>query len=252
MLKVEALFPEVANLYGDTYQMELIRQSVPDAQIISTGLKDRPAFASGDVDFLYMGPSSEEGLELAAAALKPYRERLKELIDKGTVCLFTGNSFEILEEYTEVAEEVPGKDGEGRRIEGLGLFPFHAVRRMMHRYNTLYWGTFEDTDKATRDLIGFKTEFSYTYGDNSQCFAFQGKRGFGLNPDTAQEGIRVKNFLGTYLNGPVMINNPYFAKYLLKLAGVENPHLAFEEDMFKAYRQKLARFQDPSCVYSID
>lgn len=215
-----------------------------------TSLKEEPYFTVGDVDFVYMGPTTEEGQELAIARLKPYKARIREMIDQGTVFLCTGNSFEIFEDYIEVAEEVPGKGGEGRHIEGIGLFKLHAVRRMMHRYNHLFLGTFQDQTHTTRELIGYKNEFSVTMGDNSHCYAFRGERGFGINPGTNLEGVRSHNFFGTYLIGPILITNPYFAKYLLSLAGVKDPHLAFEKEAMDAYEAKLKRFKDPDCEYS--
>ncbi len=55
--------------------------------------------------------------------------------------------------------------------------------------------------------------------------------------------IRVKNFFGTYLIGPLLVLNPCFTKYLLNIMGVENPSLAFEKEAVDAYNKRLEDFE---------
>ena len=248
-MKIEVLYPEIANLYGDHFQMEYLRQSLPEAVFYKTSLNSEPRFVTEDVDFLYMGPTTEEGIELIVKRLMPHKERLKELVEKGKVFLMTGNAFEIFGKEIEIAEDIPGGKDQGRIIPCLGLFDYRSVRKMMHRYNTLYWGELTTEEGSTMDIIGFKAEFSYTYGDNSKNYAFKGHRGFGIHPDTQLEGFRFRNFFGTYLIGPILINNPMFAKYLLKLAGAGDVTLAFEKQAMDAYQAKLKQFKDPAIEY---
>ena len=53
------------------------------------------------------------------------------------------------------------------------------------------------------------------------------------------EGIKKNNLYGTYLLGPFLIQNPLFTKYLMSQLGIENPKLAFEADIMKAYEVRL-------------
>ena len=251
-MKIEVLYPEIANLFGDHFQMNFLSQSLPEAVFYRTSLHDTPKFMTEDIDFIYMGPTTEEGLELIIEKLLPCRERLKELIEKDVVLLMTGNAFEIFGQYIEIAEDIPGGTQEGRRIECLGLFDYHSVRKMMHRYNTLFWGTYRTEEGREIDVVGFKAEFSYSYGDNSEHYCFAGKRGFGIHPDTMLEGFRYHNFFGTYLNGPLLINNPLLTKDLLKKAGAGNVTLAFEKQAMDAFEAKLRQFKDPKIEYVED
>ena len=61
-MKIEVFYPDIANLYGDHFQMEFLRQSLPEAVFYRTSLNERPHFADEDVDFIYMGPTTEEGI----------------------------------------------------------------------------------------------------------------------------------------------------------------------------------------------
>ncbi|MBO6159743.1 MAG: hypothetical protein J6P72_10885 [Firmicutes bacterium] len=236
-MKVEVLFSEACNLYGDLFNMNYLAASVPEAEFIYTGFNDVPAFAGEKVDFIYLGPMTERDQETVISRLKPYRERIIELIEQDVVFLCTGNAFEVFGSYIETDEK--------RRIDCLGIYEGYAVRRLMNRHNSLFLGTFKDAGQNSREIIGFKSQFTHTYTDNRKGYVFAKTRGYGINPDSEFEGIRMHNFFGTYLIGPILIMNPYFAKYLLSLAGVAEPKLAFEKEAFEAYEVRQKEFHDP-------
>ena len=57
------------------------------------------------------------------------------------------------------------------------------------------------------------------------------------------EGVRYKNFFGTYLLGPFLIENPYFTEYLLKILGEKDAKPAYFCDAEAAYKARLAEFK---------
>lgn len=229
---IEVLYPEICNLYGDLMNVSYLEKTMPESDLIRTTLKLQPAFVSQSVDFVYIGSMTESAQELAIEALEPYRERLLALIHEGTVFLATGNAIEIFGEFIENEDE--------SKIKGLGIFDIHAKRKMMKRYNSLFLGKFEDME-----IVGFKSQFSHSYGDNSDMYLFETIRGDGLNPGVKCEGIRKNNFMATYVLGPLLILNPLFTRYLLNLLGVENIELAFEEAAMESYVLRLQEFKNP-------
>lgn len=229
------LYPEVANLYGDNYNMEYLRQTEPGSEVIRTALTDRPVFADTEPDLLYMGPMTERSQELVIQALKPYKARLQALIEGGALILMTGNAMECLGQYIE--------NEDGSRIEGLGLLDSHAKRRMFQRYNSLYLGSFEDMK-----IVAYKNQFTHSWGENRQSYFTKTIRGVGLNPETELEGIRKNNFFGTYLLGPLLVLNPLFTKHLLELLSISREP-AFFEDAMVAYRQRLEEFENPKTKF---
>lgn len=233
MKKIEILYPEVANLYGDLMNVEYFKRCAKgEVEIIETSLKTEPYFAKhDDVTMIYMGTMTEKSQELVLKALTPYKERIVELIDKGMVFLITGNAFEVFGEYIECDD--------GSKIECMGIFKTHAVRRMLSRYNSLYVGKFDEMD-----IVGFKSQFTHSYGEFSPLFTTV--RGDGLSPDTKDEGIRKNNFLATYVIGPLLILNPPFTKYLLNLCGIEVEKLAYEESAMDVYNHRLEEFMQPT------
>ena len=92
-MKIEMLYPEVCNLFGDISNIKYLKKCLPDAEIIKTEINSEPAFVTQDVDMIYMGPMPENIQEVAIRKLRPYKERIEELIKKNVVFLVTGNAF---------------------------------------------------------------------------------------------------------------------------------------------------------------
>lgn len=223
---IEILFPEFCNLYGDISNMKYLRQCMPKANFIETAFDEEPTFVKQDVDFIYLGPMTENMQEKVIAKLQPYKNRIEELIERNVVFLITGNAIEIFGEYIQ--------NEDGTKIEGLNIFNIYAKRDMMHRHNSKFVGKFEDIE-----IVGFKSQFTFSYGDNINNYFAQIEKGVGLNKESRYEGIRKNNFLATYLIGPILILNPLFTKNIMKKLGIEEQKLAFEEDVMAAYEQRL-------------
>lgn len=239
MIKIEFLFPEIANLFGETFNIKYLKNSLKNAEIIETSLTDTPRFITEDIDMIYLGSMSEKSQELVIDKLKKYKAELENYISKNKVALFTGNAWEILGNYIE--------DENGNKIEALGIFDIYAKRDMKHRFNTLFLGEFDSEEKIK--IIGFKSSFSFCYGDNSEKYLFKSIRGCGINKESELEGIRKNNCLGTYLIGPLLVLNPLFTKYIMKLLGEENPKLQFEEETMECYNKRLEEFEKKETNY---
>lgn len=225
-LKIEILFPEFCNLYGDISNMKYLKKCLPNAQFYETAFDEEPVFVRETVNFIYLGPMTENRQEKVIQKLQPYKEIIQELIEKNVVFLITGNAIEIFGKYIE--------NEDGSKIEALGIFDIYTKRDMLHRHNSTFIGKWEDIE-----IVGFKSQFTFSYGENSQNYFAKVEKGIGLNKENNLEGIQVNNFIATYLIGPILILNPTFTKELIKKMGIEEPKLAFEEDVKKAYEQRL-------------
>lgn len=239
-MKIEVLYPEVANLYGDLENITYLKKSCPEIEIVKTHLTDEPLFVSEKPDLIYMGTMTESAQLLAIEKLGAYKEALKARIDDGTLFLITGNALEIFGSSI--------KDKDGTEVECLGIFPTMAKRDMMNRYNSLWLGKFEDMK-----LVGYKSQFTHSYRDENakSCLypefeaAFAAERGPGLNPEITGEGVRKNNFIATYIIGPILVLNPPLAKWMLRKMGVSAPVLAFEEAAMEAYEVRVKEYSNP-------
>lgn len=228
-MKIEILFPEFCNLYGDMFNMKYLKKCLPDAEFIETALEEEPAFVKENVNLIYLGPMTEKTQEKVISKLLPYKEKIIELIENNVVFLFTGNAIEVLGKYIE--------NEDGTRIDGVGIFNVYAKRDMFHRHNSFLIGKYEDIE-----VIGFKSQFTMLYGDNSNMAFLEVEKGIGINKESKLEGIKKNNFIGTYLIGPLLILNPLFTKKILEMLGVES-RVALEEETMAAYEERIKEFR---------
>lgn len=238
-MKIEVLFPEICNLYGELENVRFLAKSCEDIELAETHINDEPLFVTGKPDLIYMGTMTESAQLIVIEKLTPYKERIAELIEKGAVFLITGNALEVFGKRIE--------DVDGTVVDCLGLFDTTARRDMMNRFNSLYIGDFSSGDASEMKIVGFKSQFTHSYWNDGADVKplFMTGRGPGLNPDIKEEGIRVNNFMATYIIGPLLVLNPPFARYILELCGIEDPVMTFEEAAEDAYEARVAEYSDP-------
>lgn len=249
---IEVLFPEIANLYGDLQNIDYLKRVDESIEIVEDNLVREPYFAKNVPDLIYMGTTTEMGQKLAVEALFPYKERIKELINQGVYFLFTGNAFEIL------GENINNENG--FELDGLGIFPIVTKGNLMKRFNSLYLGNFEtenfekgsaiqQTETSTIKIVGFKSQFGHSYWTKNRekkfSHVFDTIRGVGLNPEIMEEGVRINNFLGTYIIGPILVLNPFFTKWLLYKVDNKMYELPFEDAAIKAYNVRVSEYSEP-------
>mgnify|MGYP006962828017 FL=1 len=90
-LKIEILFPEFCNLYGDISNMKYLKKCLPNANFIETAFDEEPSFVKEKVNFIYLGPMTENMQEKVITKLKPYKERIEELIEENVIFLIIAN-----------------------------------------------------------------------------------------------------------------------------------------------------------------
>ena len=166
--------------------------------------------------------------------LQPVADRLTQLLGKQVV--FAASDRVVDENVQQAAAAL-----------SLIHISTTAKRDMMHRYNSLYLGKFEEMD-----IVGYKSQFtqSYRMPDAAAVYpdvkaAWETTRGPGLNPDMTGEGLRVNNFIATYVIGPILVLNPPLAKWFLRKMGMSDPKLAFEEAAMEAYQIRVKEYSDP-------
>ena len=235
-MKIEVLFGEICNFYGDPKNVEYLEKTLPDAEIIRTPLVGTPYFAEHRPDMILMGSMSESTQRRVIEVLRPYTDRIRALIDDGVVFLMTGNAYEVFTKHISyVTEEI--------KTDALGLFDLTVTTDLFHRYNGKVIGSC-----GGLTVTGFRSQFSRVYGDNSAEPFLTVERGIGLNETSKLEGVRRKNFFGTNLLGPILPLNPAVCEYLLSLCGV-TAAAAFREAAMAAYDQRVKEFRDPETKF---
>lgn len=236
---VEILFQEVCGLYGDSQNPTYLQATLPDAEFVYTKLTDTPYFAEHDPDLIYIGCMSESTQRRVIEKLMPLKDRIDALIHAGTPILATGNASEIFAKQIDYVTE-------NIKVEGLGVFDLTVRTDLFNRYNGMVLGEFEDMK-----IVGFRSQFSFLYGDNQDCYFLKCLRGDGIHPGSHLEGMRKNNLICTQLIGPILPLNPLFCEYLIGLCGIK-ANAAYRETAMDAYNQRLKEFSDPKVPFKHD
>ena len=259
---IEVLFPEICNLYGDLANIKYLKESLPEATIIETSLKEEPYFVNNKVDLIYMGTTTEEGIVLSLKALTKYKSILGRLIEDGQFFLLTGNAQDIFGQYIESDMDTFFSNDNPRRVECLGFLNSYAKYRMLNRHNSFFIGKPFGEDF---EVVGFKSIFGHTYtineknsrdtdcaegaegtgGHDADCAEgwFEVVRGVGRNPETLIEGFKLNNLYATSLIGPLLLLNPLLTNWVIKKLGVASEPKYYGAAM-DAYRQRLAEMKN--------
>ncbi len=187
------LYGDLLNLYGNDGNIKILTQKLAEAGVeaevryLSVG--DKLDFTEYDV--VYMGSGTEENQKIAIEALSPYKDEIKAAIDGGKLFLMTGNSLDIFGQKLDGADVVED-------VEGLGVFDYHC--RYVPRIKKMYRNNDTFLDKPVLGFLNHNYEIR-------------------KNEDTLfdDDDVRINNFFGTYLEGPVLIRNPHFLKFVLSL-----------------------------------
>lgn len=226
-MKIEILYPEIANLYGDSANPLYLKKTLKDATFIETKLNQKPKFLNNKIDLVYIGSCSEKDQKIVIEKLKKYKDEIKSKIENNQLIIATGSSCEIFGKYTLDQNE---------KIETLNIFDYYSIRDINHRHNSLFLGEYKNMK-----IVGNKSQFSFLYDVKHPFIKLL--RGVGNNKEDQYEGIHYKNFFATYLLGPLLILNPYFTKYILKIIKY-NKKLAFENISIEAYNYRLKELED--------
>lgn len=143
---------------------------------------------------------------------------------KDVIVLFTGMATEIIGNY--IIEN-------DKKQKCLGLFDVFFERNKTKRHNSLFLGNFEKFK-----IVGNKSQFTMMYGDNKYPFIEVHDGCVGMNLNFKYEGIHYRNFFATQLLGPLLILNPYFTDYLIKLKN-KDFKLEYKKDIIQNYKNRL-------------
>lgn len=233
---VEILFPEVCGLFGDSQNSTYLCSTLPDAEFIETPLTSLPYFVDHTPDMLYIGAMSESTQRRVIEKLMPFKSRLEELIAANTPILATGNAGEIFAKHIDYVTE-------GIQTDALGIFDLTVKTNLFDRYNGKVLGELNG-----QQIVGFRSQFSFLFGDNTKNYFIKCQRGIGINRKSRFEGMRKNNLICTQILGPILPLNPLFCEYFIGLTG-NTVTAAYKEAAMDAYLQHLKEFNDPSIAF---
>jgi lipid II isoglutaminyl synthase (glutamine-hydrolysing) len=205
------LYPDYLNIYADRGNIAVLARRAAwrghelDVRTVSVGEEVRP----GEHDLLYVGGGQDREQALVAADLAAKAEGVREAVSGGAALLAVCGGYQLLGRFY--------RDLHGVDLPGIGVFPLETIaggRRMIG--DVLLDCELEPGVRRT--LAGFENHAGRTYLDDGAEPLGRVVAGFGNDGESGWEGCRVGRAVGTYLHGPLLPRNPWFADWLLAQA----------------------------------
>jgi CobQ-like glutamine amidotransferase family enzyme len=205
-IRVGHLYPEYLNIYADRGNIAVLsaraRVRGHELDVQAIGMGD----AVPTVDLFYVGGGQDREQEFVAHDLAAKSGPLREAVEAGAAFLAVCGGYQLLgRSYRDVA---------GVDLPGVGLLPLHTVageRRMIG-------DVLLNCAWAGETLAGFENHAGRTILDEDAEPLGRVVSGFGNDGESGFEGCRYKRVYGTYLHGPLLPRNPWFADRLLEEA----------------------------------
>jgi lipid II isoglutaminyl synthase (glutamine-hydrolysing) len=210
-LLVGHLFPDYLNIYADRGNIAVLARRSAwrgfqlDVEDLGADAEIRP----GKHDLFYVGGGQDREQALIAPALAALAPALHEAFEGGAAFLAVCGGYQLFGRFY--------RDQSGEEQPGVGLLPLHTIagsRRMIG--DVLLECELEPGVRQT--LAGFENHAGRTILDEGAEPLGRVVSGFGNDGESGYEGCRVGRAIGTYLHGPLLPRNPWFADWLLTQA----------------------------------
>jgi CobQ-like glutamine amidotransferase family enzyme len=246
-LRVCALYPDLMNIYADRGNLLMLERRCAwrgiGFELASSSLGE-PLDASAH-DLFYLGGGQDRDQRLCAQdLLETKRDALHEAASRGALVLGICGGYQLLGRSYTLGED---------RIEGVGLLDVETVREDSARLigNVAIEVRLDDDataesdardDRGARVLAGFENHGGRTALAPGQAPLGRVLRGHGNDGRSGFEGARSGNTIGTYLHGPLLPKNSWFADWLIARAiGVAERELTPLEDTLELAAHAGAR-----------
>lgn len=223
-IKLAWFYPQELNLYGDRGNIEIIKQRCCwreiEIEVVEVNKKTESSNYS-DCNLIFMGggPDSEQTL-IYDDLINQKKDFIINYYLNNGVGLFICGAFQLLGKYYQLAN--------GTQIKGLELFDFYTkspdIREKRFVGNVVGQIVNKDLSATLNNnygystIIGFENHGGRTYFNSNYEPFLSLVKGYGNNGEKKQEGLVSKNFICSYLHGPILHLNFHLADVLIAKA----------------------------------
>lgn len=236
-LRVCALYPDLMNIYADRGNLLVLQRRCEwrgiGFELAGSGLGE-PLNAERH-DIFYIGGGQDRDQRLCAEdLLQTKRASLHEAAARGAVVLGVCGGYQLLGHTYAIGEE---------EIEGVGLLDVSTVRDPGPRLigNVAIEVSLEERSEP-RLLAGFENHGGRTRLAEHARPLGRVVKGHGNDGRSGYEGARQGATIGTYLHGPLLPKNAWFADWLIATALHADPsELSPLDDSLEGEAHRSAR-----------
>jgi CobQ-like glutamine amidotransferase family enzyme len=203
-IAVGHLYPDYLNIYADRGNIAVLRERARarghELEVTPIGLG---VSVPAGIDLFYIGGGQDREQALVAGDLATKAVPLRNAVDGGAAFLAVCGGYQLLGHFY--------RDRSGGEVPGIGLLPLHTIageRRMIG-------DVLLDCSWAGETLAGFENHAGRTYLEAGAEPLGRVLAGHGNDGSSGYEGCRQGSVYGTYLHGPLLPRNPWFADLLL-------------------------------------
>jgi hypothetical protein len=225
-IRVGHLYPDYLNIYADRGNIAVLAQRTArrghELEVTDIGVGED--VRAGEVDLYYVGGGQDREQALIAPDIAVKGPALAEAVAGGAAVLAVCGGYQLLGRFY--------RDRAGAELPGCGLLPLHTVageRRMIG-------DVLLECEWAGQTLAGFENHAGRTYLDAGAEPLGRVLAGFGNDGQSGYEGCRAGRVVGTYLHGPLLPRNPWFADWVLAEAAA---HQLGEPPVFQPLNDEL-------------
>ena len=207
-IRVGHLYPDYLNIYADRGNIAVLAERARarghELDVRAIGMRD--PVRAGEIDLFYVGGGQDREQALVAHDLVSKAEALREAVEGDAAFLAVCGGYQLLGRFY--------RDVAGDEQPGIGLLPLETIageRRMIG-------DVLLECAWAGRTLAGFENHAGRTLLDDGAEPLGRVVAGFGNTEASGEEGCRYRRAYGTYLHGPLLPRNPWFADRLLSEA----------------------------------
>jgi lipid II isoglutaminyl synthase (glutamine-hydrolysing) len=202
------LYPDYLNIYADRGNIAVLARRAAwrghelEVRTLSVGEPVEP----GEHDLLYVGGGQDREQALVAEDLVGKGDGIREAVAGGAALLAVCGGYQLLGRGY--------RDLHGVDLPGVGLFPHETVAGGTRMIGDVLLEC-ELEPGVRRTLAGFENHAGRTRLDAGAEPLGRVVAGFGNDGESGWEGCRVGRAVGTYLHGPLLPRNPWFADWVL-------------------------------------
>jgi lipid II isoglutaminyl synthase (glutamine-hydrolysing) len=233
-LRVCALYPDLMNIYADRGNLLVLERRCRwrgiDFSVSASGLGD--ALDPDGADLYYLGGGQDRDQRLCALDLAEVkRDALHAAADRGAVILAVCGGYQLLGHSYQLGDET---------LPGIALVDLVTVRSDAPRLIGNVAVEVELERGVRRVLAGFENHGGRTRLGPGEAPLGGVLKGYGNNGEDGYEGVRRGNVIGTYLHGPLLPKNVWFADWLIGAALRATAALAPLDDRLEAAAHREA------------
>jgi lipid II isoglutaminyl synthase (glutamine-hydrolysing) len=235
-----ALYPDLMNIYADRGNLIVLERRCAwrgiGFELASCGLGE--SLDADAHDLFYIGGGQDRDQRLCAQDLiETKRDALHAAAARDAVVLGVCGGYQLLGHSYTLGEE---------EIAGVGLLDVRTVRedgpRLIGNVAIEVEGFKGAASGGVRVLAGFENHGGRTSLGAGQQPLGRVLAGHGNDGRSGMEGARTANTIGTYLHGPLLPKNVWFADWLIARAlGIDPGELAPLEDEIERQTHLSAR-----------